>query len=267
MKPKLTFYPKVFILTFSLSVLPVNSALSAQADPIREELKALQKQIDGIKEAQKALQKELQEIKGLLQGRAGPPNVPPRDLTLSVDNNPFKGDKNAKVTLIEFSDYQCPFCARHFRETLPQIERDYIRTGKLRYVLRDFPLEAIHRDALKAAEAANCAGEQGKYWEMHDRLFQNQNQLGAAELPKHAEAIGLNLSAFEQCLGSGGQGAQIRKDIEDGQKAGVRGTPTFFLGVQEPDKQTVKVLRMIAGAQPYPQFKEAIEWGLREIEK
>ena len=102
---------------------------------------------------------------------------------------------------------------------------------------------------------------------MHDRLFQNQNQLGAAELPKHAEVIGLNLPAFQQCLKSGKHAGEIRKDLEDGQKAGVNGTPTFFLGLQEADGKTIKVLRTILGAQPYPQFNEAIEGALNHMRK
>jgi len=256
LSPKLV---RPFLLGFLLSTVFFNSPLNAQTDPTREELKGLQKQIDELKESQKGMQKELQEIKAFLQGSAAPSNLPPPNLTVSVDDDPFKGDKNAKLTLIEFSDYQCPFCARHFRETLPQLEREYINTGKVKYVFRDFPIESIHRDAFKAAEAANCAGEQGKYWEMHDRLFQNQNQLGVEELPKHAQAIGLSLSVFQQCLDSGKQAAEIRKDMEHGQRAGVNGTPTFFLGVQDSDNQTIKVLKVIRGAQPYGQFKEAIE--------
>ena len=102
---------------------------------------------------------------------------------------------------------------------------------------------------------------------MHDRLFQNQNQLGATELPKHGEAIGLKATEFEQCLKSGRQGTEIRKDMEDGQKAGVQGTPTFFLGFQEADGKTIKVLRTILGAQPYPQFNEAIEGALNHMRK
>lgn len=127
-------------------------------------------------------------------------------------------------------------------------------------------MEAIHKEAFKAAEAASCAGEEGKYWEMHDRLFQRQTELRVEYLHEHAQAIGLNQATFQQCLGSGRQGAEIRKDIEEGQKAGVRGTPTFFLGVQESGGQ-MKVLRMIVGAQPYDQFKQAIEWALNQITK
>jgi protein-disulfide isomerase len=176
-------------------------------------------------------------------GEAAP--TVPTATTVSIEDEPFKGHKNTKVVLVEFSDYQCPFCARFFTGTFPQIEKDHIATGKIKYVLRDFPIESMHPDAFKAHEAANCAGEQGKYWEMHDRLFQNQNKLGAADLPKHAQAIEPKPAEFEQCLKSGRRGAEIRKDIADGQKAGVQGTPTFFLGIQDREGKTIKVLRTI----------------------
>jgi protein-disulfide isomerase len=250
-----------------LSGIFFTSTLLAQTDPTREELKGLQKQIETLNEAQKAMGKELQEIKALLQGRAGPPNLPPQNVTVSLGNKPSKGDKNAKLTLVEFSDYQCPFCSRSFRDTLRQIEKEYVLTGKLKYILRDFPIESIHKDAFKAAEAANCAGEQGKYWEMHDRLFRNQNQLDAGELPKHAQAIGLSLSVFQQCVDTGKYASEVRKDLEDGRRAGVQGTPTFFLGVQDSDSQSIKILRVIVGAQPYVQFKEAIEWALGQAKQ
>ncbi|MGI0016150.1 MAG: DsbA family protein [Nitrososphaera sp.] len=264
---KLHLACKLFIvLIFLSSTFVVNAPLNAQ-QPTSEELKRLQKQIDDLKENQKTIQKDLQEIKTLLQGRAAPSSFPVSNLALSVVDDPFKGDQNAKVILIEFSDYQCPFCYRFFKESLPTMEQEYISTGKVKYVFRDFPIESIHKDAFKAAEAANCAGEEGKYWEMHDRLFQNQNQLATGELPKHAKAIGLNVSTFQQCIGSGRQATEIRRDMEDGQKAGVQGIPTFFRGTQDSDTQAVKVLRMIIGAQPYAQFKDAIEWALREVKK
>ncbi|MDA2916915.1 DsbA family protein [Nitrospinae bacterium AH_259_B05_G02_I21] len=142
---------------------------------------------------------------------------------------------------------------------MPQIERDYIETGKVKYVARDFPIERIHKDAFKAAEAANCAGEQGKYWEMHSRLFANRTALALKDLSGYAKALGLDMARFQQCLDSGKQAKEIRKDIADARKAGVRGTPTFFLGLTEPGKPTVKSLRVIRGARPYSSFKEAID--------
>lgn len=183
----------------------------------------------------------------------------PNNLELSVDGSPYMGDKNAKVTVIEFSDYQCPFCARHFSNTLPQIVSDYVKTGKVKYVLRDFPLQGLHPAALRAAESAHCAGEQGKYWEMHDRLLNSQKALGEKELPEYAKAVGIDVPKFEQCLSSGKYEPQVRKDQEEAGKAGVSGTPSFFLGLTEQNEPKIKVTRMLVGAQPYPSFKEAID--------
>ncbi|MBI2540932.1 MAG: DsbA family protein, partial [Deltaproteobacteria bacterium] len=203
--------------------------------------------------------KELEAIKSLLQPRQPPPSVQPVNLVFSIDSDPFKGSKNAKLTLIEFSDYQCPFCARHLFQTAPQIEKDYIQTGKVRYVLKDFPIASIHPQAFKGPEAAHCAGEQGKYWEMHGRLFANQKAMSPKDLSDHAQALALDMPKFQQCLDSGKHAAKIRKNLADGQKAGVQGTPSFFLALPEPNDGMVKAVRMIRGAQPYAAFKEAIE--------
>jgi protein-disulfide isomerase len=139
---------------------------------------------------------------------------------------------------------------------VPQIEKEYIKTGKVKYVFRDFPIESIHPQAFKAHEAANCAGEQGKYWEMHDRLFSNPKALGEKELQSYASALDLDLQSFDQCLNSGKNAAEIRKDTAEGVKAGVRGTPTFLLGLTEQDPSKVKVTMIIRGAQPYSRFKQ-----------
>jgi len=126
-------------------------------------------------------------------------------------------------------------------------------------VIRDFPLESIHPLAFKAAEATHCAGDQGKYWEMHDRLFANQGQLAREELPKHAGALGLDGTAFEQCLESGTHAARIRKDVGEAVTVQARGTPTFFLGLTHSDGQGVKGVTRLWGAQPYEALKAAIE--------
>lgn len=183
--------------------------------------------------------------------------------TIRVDGAPFKGDKNARVTLIEFADYQCTFCARHFRETLPQIEKNYIETGKVKYVFRSFPLEHSHPHAFKAAVAAECAGEQGRYWLMHDRLFTYQEALDVQDLRRHAqvlEGLGLlDLSKFERCLDSEQAAAKVRKDLADGQKAGVKTTPTFFLGLTDPNSSQIKAVTELVGAKSYATFKEALD--------
>jgi protein-disulfide isomerase len=182
----------------------------------------------------------------------------PRNIILNVGNQTSKGDKNAKLILIEFADYQCPFCGRHFRETEPQIERDYVKTGKVKFIFWDFPLKS-HKNAFKAAETARCAHDQGKYWELHDRLFANQESLSLQDLSRHAQAIGLDLRTFQVCLDSGKHEAEVRKDMDEAVKVGVKLTPTFFLGLTEPDNPKVKIEKTILGAKPYTAFKETID--------
>jgi protein-disulfide isomerase len=226
-----------------------------------EELKALRRDVEAIKQGQEQLQKDIQEIKALLRAprAAAPPaaQIPLQNVVLTLDGDPAKGDRNARVVLIEFTDYQCPFCSRHVRDTLPQIESEYVKTGKIRYVVREFPLESIHPQAFKASEAALCAGDQGKYWEMHDRLFANQRALGPDQLPSHAQGLSLDEAKFTACLSGGTKAAKVRRDLAEGAKAGVTGTPAFFIGVV--DGSTVKVSRAIKGAQPFAAFKEAID--------
>jgi protein-disulfide isomerase len=136
-----------------------------------------------------------------------------------------------------------------------------VEAGKLRYAVRDFPLSAIHPQAFKAAEAAHCAGDQHKYWQMHALLFANQQALGVADLPKHAATLGLDLGKFQDCLDKGTHADRVQRDLADGQKAGVRGTPTFFLGVIEDDLK-MRVVKVITGAQPLAAFKTAIDAAL-----
>ena len=231
-----------------------------------DDVRALGKEIEALKAGQAAMQKDLQDIKGLLQQGAqaarapAAPGMPETvDMALSVEGASIKGDKTAKVTMVEFTDYQCPFCSRYYRQTWPQLERDYVKTGKMKVALRDLPLETIHPQAFKAAEASHCAAAQGKFWEMHDVLFANQTALGRKDLSTHAQALGLDVAAFDKCLDSGVGEARIRQDLADADKAGARGTPTFFLGLTDPSGTQVKAVRVIRGAQAYTTFKEAIE--------
>lgn len=244
----------VILLAFLTLALAARPGASQSDD-----LKALRQEIEALREEQRAIRKEIQDLSHSLRERTGSTTRDIRDLTIGVGSAPFRGQANAPLTLVEFSDYQCPYCARHARETLPQIQRDFIDTGKLKYVFRNFPLEAIHRDAFKAAEAAHCGGEQGKFWDMHDRLFANPTALGQGHALLHAQALGLDPRHFRQCLDNGKYAVEIRRDLEDGRKAGVRSTPTFFLGLSDAPDSPIKVVRMLIGAQPYARFKEAIE--------
>jgi len=229
-----------------------------------ENLKELREDVRSLKEGMTAVQGELQEIKKLLskQPAAATANEAPREILLDLGGAPSKGDAGARLVLVEYSDYQCPFCSRYVRDTLPLIERDYIKTGKIKYVFRDFPLESIHPNALVASEAAACAGEQGKYWEMHDRLFGNQGALAAADMAAHARAVGVNQPNFQQCLAGGRHKEPIRKGMAEAISLGVSGTPTFFIGLASPDSSKVKVLRVLKGAGSYVNFKEVLDGAL-----
>lgn len=163
-----------------------------------------------------------------------------------------KGSPDAPVKIVEYSDYQCPFCSRWFEQTYPSLLKDYVDTGKVQIIFRDFPL-GIHPNADEAAVAARCAGEQGDYWGMHDALFSGQAQW--SELPdakptfaNFAGDLGLDTAAFEQCLSSGKFDAAIQQDMAEGQAAGVSGTPSFAINGQ-----------MLVGAQPYQVFQNAID--------
>jgi len=140
---------------------------------------------------------------------------------------------------------------------MPQIDKEYIQTGKVKYVVVNLPLDAMHKSAFKAAEAVACAGEQGKFWEMHERLFNNQGTID--QWKSHADAVGLDVGKFQECLDSGRQAAQVRDDIADAHGAGVTGTPSFFLAYTDPKSTTIKTVTKLVGSQPYAAFKTAID--------
>ncbi len=135
----------------------------------------------------------------------------------------------------------------------------------MQFALFDFPLESIHKNAFKAAEATRCAKDQGKYWEMHGQLFTNQQALNPEDLVGHAKAIGLNEDGFKKCLDEGTYAAAVRKDLGEGQKAGVTGTPAFFLAVPEGKDGKVKVVQRLSGAQAFSAFQAAIDGALADL--
>jgi protein-disulfide isomerase len=180
----------------------------------------------------------------------------------SVAGAPVLGRASAPVTIVEFSDYQCPFCQRYFITTFPALKRDYIDTGKVRYVFRDYPLDQLHPYARKAAEAAHCAGEQAKYWEMHDVLFRNQKALAPAQLPEYARTVGMDGAKFDRCLSSGRHASRVEQGITDGAAAGVQGTPGFVVG--ETKAGGVVEGTPIRGAQSLDAFRRIIDQTLAE---
>ena len=224
------------------------------------EIKDLKKEIESLKIIQTEVLKELLEIKKLLGSRAAAnPEAAPREIIIDTEGAPIKGNEDARFALIEFSDYECPFCSRYVRDTMPLIDRDYIKTGKIKYVFRDFPIESLHPNALLASEAAACAREQGKYWEMHDRLFSSPTALTAKDISSHAQFIGINPTRFQQCLDSSKYREPIRKAVSEAAGLGVNGTPTFFVAMSLPNSSKVKVVRALKGAPAYANFKEVLD--------
>ena len=185
------------------------------------------------------------------------PSIP---LKISTDNDPVIGKLNAPVTIIEFSDFQCPFCAKFHLETLPLIMNEYINEGQVKLVFRDFPIQSIHPNALPASLAAECANEQGKFKEMHDVLFENQKEWNKQSIDnviitfnQYASGMGLDGNTFDSCLKNGKYVEEIQKDLNDGRTYGISGTPGFFVGNDQIGFIELK------GAQPFENFKKVID--------
>lgn len=180
------------------------------------------------------------------------PRAPAAKVDVSADDDAFLGDADAPVTIIEFSDYECPFCGRFYSQTLPQLKTEYIDTGKVKLVYRDFPL-SFHPKAQKAAEAAECAGDQDRYFDFHDKIFENQGSIGVSDLKKYAGDLGLDQGEFDDCLDSGKFEQEVKDDVAAGVAAGLSGTPSFLINGQK-----------LVGAQPFAAFKAIIDAELAE---
>lgn len=159
-----------------------------------------------------------------------------------------------QVTVIEYSEFQCPFCGQFARNALPTLRKDYIETGKVRWIFRHFPLRSIHTHAQAAAEASECAADQGKFWEYHDLLFQHQSDLTKADLKSYAGQLGLDQETFDACLDSGAKAARVQIDVDSGQASGIPGTPTFLING-----------KVSAGNQSASSFAKLLDAALTEV--
>lgn len=165
----------------------------------------------------------IRQRRNIEPGRALLQQRPERETGIASD--PFLGDPDAPVVLVEFSDYGCGWCGKFSREYLPRIKRKFIDTGDLKYIFKDFPLRAPD-----SATAAHCAGEQGSYWEMHDLMFEKQREMRVDQLIGHARFLGLDVTDFRECMSSGKYKYGIELDMQEGRRAGARGTPAYILG-------------------------------------
>jgi protein-disulfide isomerase len=199
--------------------------------------------------AQRALFIESLRSQGKVTVHLQPPPV--IRVEVSIKDAPFRGPANAPVTLVEFSDFECPFCKRA-HPTLLQLFEKY--PGKVKLVYRDFPLESIHPQARRAAEAARCAQDQGKFWEYYDLLFTESPKLSPDDLKRYATQVGLDGAKFDACVAGGAHKAVIQRDLDEGNRLGITGTPAFFVNG-----------RPLSGAQPLEAFARVIDDELTRV--
>lgn len=196
---------------------------------------------------------------------AAPQGIQVADVkSLYTEKDPILGNPNAPVTIVEFADFQCPYCGKLFKETSPKIIENYVKTGKVKFVYKHFAF--LGEESTWAAEASECAGDQGKFWDYHDFLFshiwdnyyalgkpgENAGVFSKVNLKKYAKTVGLEMTAFDSCLDSGKYTDKVTKDTETGRANGITGTPSLFVNT-----------KLLVGAQPYEQFSALIEAALK----
>ncbi|CAN5653304.1 thioredoxin domain-containing protein [soil metagenome] len=239
-------------------------SLSPPQNPA-EEIAALRREIATMKEQQAAMQRDLQAIKNFLAQVAGgqaqqDPAMPGVvGAMVPTEGEPAQGSPTARVTIMEVSDYHCPYCRRQTQQTFPRISDEFIKTGKVRYLFVDYPIKQLHPTAARSHEAAACAGEEGKYWEMHNSLFANAPAKDDGALTAQARAIGANTGSFTACLSSGRYASPVQTSVARMEQLGIGGTPMTLIGLTPAPGQPMKVVSFVYGARPYADFKAAIE--------
>ena len=230
-----------FVLT--LLVVAITFTFVRQSNISKSEADAMRKELAQIRGALDRLEKKL--------GTKGEN----RQAQISTKDRPVLGKNTAPITIVELSDYECPYCKRFAGSTLVDLKKLYIDSGKVRLVYKDLPLP-FHKQAKPAAQAAHCAGDQGKYWPMHDTLFANMKKYAKPDLLDYAKQLQLNVDEFESCINSDRHMAAIEQDLKDAGEAGFTGTPSFVIG-----KTTDDIIKgdVVIGARPLNSFKEIIE--------
>jgi protein-disulfide isomerase len=216
----------------------------------QERLVHIQADVTALRADVSKLSAQVEELDRLIR-----PPSPPR-VTVGVEGAPVLGDRAAKIAIVEFSDFQCPFCKRFHDATLPMLKERYIDNGKIMMIYRDLPLD-FHALAKGAAVAAYCAGAQGHFWEMADALFDGQERLGSAYYNALAARLGLDTDAFKSCLTDPAAEAKVTRDVADAASLGIDGTPAFFIGRVEGDR--VIDAEYVSGAQPFPVFARILD--------
>lgn len=237
----------------ALALVCATQARSAEAvtTPPSPSVATLQEQIDDLKRTQVQILEELQALRALLQSPPAPtrsevPALPAPPTVLNVRGEPFKGTPAATLAIVEYSDFDCSHCAEFATKLLPGLDRKYIATGKLKYFFRDLP-ERGNPDSLLKARLARCAGEQDKFWPMHDYLFAARPAVAGEKWRSEAEAVGLDVTTMAACLTSGRWADAIQRSATGAVRMGFRGTPTFVVGRLDERGEMVHVDRIVLG--------------------
>jgi protein-disulfide isomerase len=243
-----------------------SSGLGAQPQPEPQKKRpgtSLQAQIDSLREGQARLQRELEELKALFSERAVRVDAPaaarpPEAMSLNVFGEPFRGSAGARVAILEYSDFDCAFCAKYATGIFPLIDHAYIQSGQVKYFFRDLP-GPEHPNALFKARVARCAGEQDQFWGAHDRLFRDQRPFDAAGLAAFSEALGLDRERFNACIASDRYLEAIQRSALGASRMRINGTPAFLIGTLSEDGTVLKVVKVFLGADSFQAFRSVLD--------
>ena len=242
---------------FRLAALPLILLLPLGAQDSKDSKKQPKKDTGITSEQADQIIEELRQIRQLLEAQAqknGP--APPSRAKLDLSGFQMLGSKDAPVTLVEFTDYQCPYCRQFHVSVFGELKKNYIDTGKVRFYSRDLPLDQIHPNAVRAAQAGRCAADQGQFWKMRDLMGSNPDKLDLESLVSEAGTLQMDTKAFRTCVESQKYKEAVQTDVLEAMKIGAEATPTFVLGKSTP--QGVEG-ELIEGTMPYAKFVQAIE--------
>ena len=247
-----------------LAFAPSGLRAQSQSEPQKKRSGAsLQAQIDSLREGPEKLQKELEGLKALLQERAARMDAPaaarPQEaMTLNVFGEPFRGSAGARVAILEYSDFDCSFCAKYATEIFPLIEQAYIQSGQVKYFFRDLP-GPEHLNALFKARVARCAGEQDQFWAAHDRLFRDQSPFDGPGLMAFGKALGLDWERFNTCITSDRYLEAIQRSAMGASRMRINGTPAFLIGTLSEDGTVLKAAKVFLGAESFQAFQSVLD--------
>ncbi len=259
---------RVLLLLFLL--LGTVASRGDDAAPAAPTLESLQREVAELREGQRLLAEQVEILRKKIETRGGPVITPPNPkpqvvITQNIRGEPFRGETNARVAIIEYSDFNCSHCARYATNIFPRLEKEYILTGKIRYLFQDLP-DRQDLDSQIKAQMARCAGEQKKFWEMHDRFFrENLPVLDHPEvLVDHARALGLDAVTLNACIQSRHYLLAIERIGKNARRMGIYGTPSFLIGELSDDGNVLRGTALLTGGESYEELKAVLDGLLKQ---